>query len=1171
MKTIVRLKCNLLFALLGLSVISVAQAVPKITNAEYFFDLDPGVGKGVSLNTGSPGDSINQNYSFSLAGLTIGQHKLFLRFQDSAGVWGLSDTRAINIIAPPDTASQRIAGAEYFLDTDPGTGGGSGLATGGVVDSITGNYSISLAGKPVGGHKLYIRLRSLYNIWGGYEVRSFNVVPPPDTSTLKISGAEYYFDNDPGLGSGQVLNTGSQADSVNLLKSISIASLSKGSHSFNLRFKSNNGLWGNSEARSFKIDNLTQVTIPKLYSGEYFIDNDPGVGLATTFSTGITDSFNVQVPVVISGLSIGSHSLSVRVRDSIGLWSSKETRYFNIYKPETNSPLTSVEFFYDTDPGVGKAFQISSFPPADSINRSSPVLVNGLDTGNHYAYVRVRDTMGVYSLYDVKKFHVCNVLPIADFKTDYISFDTTVNFTNLSTSYDGNTQFYWDINGDGTNDYNFETITHKYSSVGIYNVRLIATNGGVCADTIIRKVYAGADTCLITSKFDYLVNPNLKVSFTNKSTGNIGQYYWNFGDGTTSAIMNVTHTYDKPGYYLVSLAVKNTSNECTDYSSVLILAGESSCHASFTYHVNDTTKEVTLTDLSGGSNLRYFWYFGDGSYSTEQNPIHQYVDNGAYDVSLTISNPDANCSDKSETFVQVGEVKCNASFTTFVDSTTNTVYFTDHIAGHSSNLLWNFGDGKISVEHNPIHTFAHAGYFTVGLNTFNIDGWCMDYKEQVVLVGTEGIDCDADFIYQSDTSNTTVSFFDNSKGDILGYIWNFGDGTGPLPEKNPQHTYNTGGNFNVCLTVVNSNGISNIKCKPVLAGNNPKRSCRADFNYSLDSVSSRVYFTDVSSGNPNNWNWDLGNGVTSTTQNGDVVYIGSGYYLVSLKIRNSETGCQSKTYKLLNIGKYDDVKAGFGFDPQNYNKKAGGYPVDFIGAGSGDQSRLQWSFGDGSPDDTTTNTPTHNYDTTGTYNVCYTVTDQVLNQSDTYCQNITTTSLCDNDTAKPVAACKSIVVKLDEFDKAIITPEMLDNGSGDRCGSITLSVDKTLFDAGNIGYNTVKFTVKDASNNISTCTALVKIESTTDVRSLAGNQKLKIWPNPVSGSVNISYALEKNSLVTATLYDLQGKKVETLVSSYKTAGNYNILWNSALLNRGSYLLEVKSSDGIIGRSILVKK
>jgi Ni,Fe-hydrogenase III small subunit len=101
--------------------------------------------------------------------------------------------------------------------------------------------------------------------------------------------------------------------------------------------------------------------------------------------------------------------------------------------------------------------------------------------------------------------------------------------------------------------------------------------------------------------------------------------------------------------------------------------------------------------------------------------------------------------------------------------------------------------------------------------------------------------------------------------------------------------------------------------------------------------------------------------------------------------------------------------------------------------------------------------------------VTYTVTDASGNSSSAIA------SVLVIDLVAPTAIAKNITVSLDANGNATITPQAIDNGSNDACG-VTLSIDKSTFNCSNAGANTVTLTVKDASGNTSTATAIVTVE-----------------------------------------------------------------------------------------------
>lgn len=580
----------------------------------------------------------------------------------------------------------------------------------------------------------------------------------------------------------------------------------------------------------------------------------------------------------------------------------------------------------------------------------------------------------------------------ADFSF-FVADDNSVRFTDQSSS--NISHWYWTF-GDGTYIAQRHPV-HLYQHTGLYDVCLNVFDEitGSRAE-ICKKIPVGVSECNQNAEFSFFIDiTNDIVKFTDKSTGTITSYFWDFGDGATSARRNPEHTYAEPGFYLVTLSVYDSDSECTDHTAKFLQIGTVDCRAIFEYQVDATTNNVMFYDKSKGEIEKYFWEFDDGTTSTLQHPPHLYSRPGLYNVSLTVVGASGICMDHYEEPVQVGNVGCAADFKYFVDSATNIGYFTPEAIGTITDYLWIFGDGSISTQVNPKHLFAKPGYYTVGLNTYDALTGCMDYYEEVVLIGQAGLDCRADYIFAvepgTEPGTFDVRFKDRSRGDIDKWIWNFGDGS-PVVEdqETPSHLYNRGGQYMVCLTVVNSSGIVNTYCDWVHLASQESESCFANFFYSVDSTTMTVSFADVSHGNPDTWKWNFGDSTAlGTEQDPEYSYTRPGFYLVTLRIRNSVTGCYSRHSEMINVAKeYMGIQVGFDYDIDSTDLKAESYPVDFVGVALGDAAKFQWSFGDGNVDSTSMN-PTHVYAVPGTYWVCITVWDPLTDSSSTDCDFVT--------------------------------------------------------------------------------------------------------------------------------------------------------------------------------------
>jgi PKD repeat protein len=138
-----------------------------------------------------------------------------------------------------------------------------------------------------------------------------------------------------------------------------------------------------------------------------------------------------------------------------------------------------------------------------------------------------------------------------------------------------------------------------------------------------------------------------------------------------------------------------------------------------------------------------------------------------------------------------------------------TVAFRDHSTGTTPlTYQWDFGDGAVSTEQNPRHTYIRKGLYTVKLTLTNSYGSSTETKENYIAIGLAP---KADFSGTPTTGNTplTVEFTDHSTGYPTSWKWNFGDGK-ESSEQNPVHTYWSSGEYTVTLTSSNEYGTSDV-------------------------------------------------------------------------------------------------------------------------------------------------------------------------------------------------------------------------------------------------------------------------------------------------------------------------------------------------------------------------
>ena len=131
------------------------------------------------------------------------------------------------------------------------------------------------------------------------------------------------------------------------------------------------------------------------------------------------------------------------------------------------------------------------------------------------------------------------------------------------------------------------------------------------------------------------------MSFTNETAGEVDTFLWDFGDGSGSSEADPAHVFTTPGTYSVSLSASGPGGEDTQLRTDLIVVTEPAPVAGFSATPTSGTAplEVSFTNESTGEIDAFLWDFGDGSGSSEADPVHVFETPGTYSVSLSASGP----------------------------------------------------------------------------------------------------------------------------------------------------------------------------------------------------------------------------------------------------------------------------------------------------------------------------------------------------------------------------------------------------------------------------------------------------------------------------------------------------------------------------------------------------
>lgn len=292
------------------------------------------------------------------------------------------------------------------------------------------------------------------------------------TGAQTIQRAEYFFDTDPGVGQGVAISVIS-GDSVQLQIAPDISGLSAGLHKLGIRSADQNGRWSHTEFRQLMIIAAAPAGNTGIQAFEYFIDTDPGTGLAIPVSVTMADSVTSTMMVDLTGISVGPHRLGVRSRNSSGRWSHTSFHHLQVIPaPDfTGQEIVTGEFYLgDTDPGLNQAAPVTVASPADSVTILRDSVLQNLPLGTYKISLRFRNARGHWSHQETLTLTVCNTYG-AQSEFSFQAEGNQVFFTNESLYQD---TLSWRF-GDNT----VSTLANPvktYAAAGNYNVQLITGN-----------------------------------------------------------------------------------------------------------------------------------------------------------------------------------------------------------------------------------------------------------------------------------------------------------------------------------------------------------------------------------------------------------------------------------------------------------------------------------------------------------------------------------------------------------------------------------------------------------------------------------------------------------------------------------------------------------------------
>ncbi len=560
----------------------------------------------------------------------------------------------------------------------------------------------------------------------------------------------------------------------------------------------------------------------------------------------------------------------------------------------------------------------------------------------------------------------------------YVMKLSTNNGNLLKTSYFG-TSSYDQIYGIQVDDSNAVYITGQ--TLGIWPVSAgVYSNAG--SAQFIQKVDSNLGISQFSTVYGNGTHNLVNISPVAFLVDECGAIFVSGWGGSVNRIATGNLAGFTTGMPVSSNAIKSTTDGSDFYFIALSKNANSLLYASFfgqtggggehvdggTSRFNPTGQIFQAICANCSSTAGIVFPTTTGSYSTTNNSPNCNAAAVKIDFEYTATVASA--------FANPDTTGCIPFLVTFTDQSSN-----------ATSHYWDFDDGGASsTSTNTTYTYTSPGVYHPFLAVYN-PNTCIERDTITLTIIVSDDSLNGDFLMnQVDSCGfTTVSFTQNVASmstaglDPSGftYDWNFGNGnTSNSPNPNPQ-TYNNQGTFTVTLTVTHPEACNS----PLVISHNFTYldSSSLDINVQIpDSLCLPEALTIINnSKNVTTHYWEFGDGNTSTLSDPTHSYSSAGLYTVKYIATNPLT-CNKIDSFTKDVHCSLQPTANFTLDPfpNLYNSV-----LNCTNNSSNAKSYL-WDFGDGNS--STEVHPTHQYNESGTYEICLTAYNNQC--ADTFCR-----------------------------------------------------------------------------------------------------------------------------------------------------------------------------------------
>ncbi len=632
---------------------------------------------------------------------------------------------------------------------------------------------------------------------------------------------------------------------------------------------------------------------------------DPITGYAWDFDgDGLVDD-NTQNPTWAYGLE-GTYDACVTVSSADG----DSDDFCQEITVSNNPPTNSLELnatsgvepldVYANCTGLG-----GNAPLSASIDFGDGNIVSGFESAHQfvqngtYAVICTVTDVDGDAVNSTVSVTVSDSIPVVDFYWSPLAPVTSnpVAFYSNITSYETYT-VEWEF-GDGTTD-TLEDTTHTYTLGGDYVITLIVTDSDGSEVSVTKIVHISA----FPPTIDMSVTPAtgiepLVVNVNCSATGIFTPFTYDidFGDGTAHGTTeSALHAYMQNGTYNVTCNVTNTNRDSAQ-ESMIVVVDDSVPIVSFNYtpiapiEKVDVNFDATIDSHDIPATVE--WDFGDGDTALNvEDPIHMYDNDGTYTVILTVTDADGSVTVVSQDIV----VAMNAPNATLLSNVTSgleplSVNFGCSVVGGDLPYAFSIdlGDGTVVTTPTVSHTYNQSGLYSVTCTVTDIDG---DLSTSTVAIDVQDSVPTVSFVFApaSPTEGDTVTFTSTvSAYDVpVTYNWDFGDGTSST-DGNDTHTYAIEGDYNVTLTVTDSDGSSAVAWSVVSVSNNaPVLNLIASPMSGLEGLNVSFNCTTAGGNAPLNFLMDFGDGTSGSSSVSDHIYTLPGNYVATCTVTDTD-------------------------------------------------------------------------------------------------------------------------------------------------------------------------------------------------------------------------------------------------------------------------------------------